>query len=273
MRTAGTDTAMRNSFRRPHPTLLATEMVRAVGELHAFTSVVPFLAALPRGDGHSVLVLPGFTGDDRSTVTLRWFLTQRGYRAMPWELGRNLGPTDHILDGMDALVERLAERGDRASIVGWSLGGIFARVLGRSHPTAIRSVITLGSPFQLSARDRDQTHASDAYEALSALHSVRAQQLATDESRSPLTVPTTNIFSRTDGVVPWRSCIDTHGDQCENIEVPGSHSGLGHNPIALAVIADRLAQPEGEWKPYVPQGCLRALVRVGPLPSAGPTAA
>jgi len=188
-------------------------------------------------------------------------------------LGRNLGPTDHILDGMDALVERLAERGHRASIVGWSLGGIFARVLGRTHPTAIRSVITLGSPFQLSARDRDQTHASDAYEALSALHSVRAQQLATDEARSPLAVPTTNIFSRTDGVVPWRSCIDTHGDQCENIEVPGSHSGLGHNPIALAVIADRLAQPEGEWKPYVPQGCLRALVRVGPLPSAGPAAA
>jgi len=248
-------------------------MARSVAELQAFTAGLPFLAALPRGDGHPVLVLPGFTGDDRSTATLRWFLNHRNYRATPWRLGRNLGPTDHILDGMAALLDRFADAGERVSIIGWSLGGIFARELGRNHPAGIRTVITLGSPFQLSVRDRDATHASDAYQSLSALHSARAAQMATDDVRPPVPVPTTNIFSRADGVVPWRSCVDTHGHQCENIEVPGSHSGLGHNPIALAVIADRLAQPDGEWKPYVPQGCLRAIVRIGPLPSVAADAA
>jgi len=84
-------------------------MARSVAELQAFTAGLPFLAALPRGDGHPVLVLPGFTGDDRSTATLRWFLNHRNYRATPWRLGRNLGPTDHILDGMAALLDRFAE--------------------------------------------------------------------------------------------------------------------------------------------------------------------
>jgi hypothetical protein len=244
-----------------------TELPRALAELNAFAHAVPLLQTLPRGDGHRVLVVPGFMGDDRSTAPLRWFLASRGYRAMPWRLGRNLGPTDEIIDGMEALLARYATPVQRISIVGWSLGGIFARELARSHAGVVRSVITLASPFQLHAGERDLTNAAEAYDAASVLHSPRADRFVPFEGRPPMPVPTTNIYSRADGVVPWESCVDVAGDRCENIEVPGSHAGLGHNPVVLALIADRLAQPDGSWHPYAATGCLRQLVRVGPMPA------
>jgi pimeloyl-ACP methyl ester carboxylesterase len=244
-----------------------TEMPRALGELQALAHAAPLLQTLPRGDGHRVLVLPGFMGDDRSTAPLRWFLVGRGYRALPWRLGRNLGPTDEIIDGMEAMLERFATTRQRISIVGWSLGGIFARELARAHVGVLRSVITLGSPFQLQAGDRYLTNAGEAYDAASVLHSPRAARFVPVEGRPSMPVPTTNIYSRADGVVPWDSCVDIHGDRCENIEVPGSHAGLGHNPVVLALIADRLAQPDGVWHPYRPTGCMRSLARVGPVPA------
>jgi pimeloyl-ACP methyl ester carboxylesterase len=259
---------MRHRFARPDPCLNALELPRSVGEMHAFVYVIAQLRALPAGDGHRVLVLPGFTGDDASTAALRWFLIDRGYRATPWRLGRNLGPTDLIIDGLQSLMERVVAARERVSIVGWSLGGIFARELGRAYPEAVRSVITLGSPFRLGDGDRDESYATSTYDALSELHSERAKgPHVPEDARPPMPVPVTNIYSRTDGVAPWRGCIDIRGGWCDNVEVPGSHSGLGHNPLALVVIADRLAQPDDTWQPYqVPLG-LTSVIRVGPKPS------
>jgi len=259
---------MRRRFQRPSSALLITEMPRALSELQALAHAAPLLQTLPRGDGHRVLVVPGFMGDDRSTAPLRWFLACRGYRPLPWRLGRNLGPTDEIIDGMEAVLGRFARTRKRISIVGWSLGGIFARELARSYSGTVRSVITLASPFQLHAGQRHLTNAGEAYDAASVLHSPRSDRFVPFEGRPAMPVPTTNIYSRADGVVPWDSCVDTYGDRCENIEVPGSHAGLGHNPVVLAVIADRLAQPDGRWLPYRPSGCLKAIVRVGPVPAA-----
>jgi pimeloyl-ACP methyl ester carboxylesterase len=260
---------MRRQYKRPPSALLMTEMPRAMGELLAFAQATPLLQTLPRGDGHRVLVIPGFMGDDRSTAPLRLFLAGRGYRAMPWRLGRNLGPTDAIIDGMDGVLDRFATTAERISIVGWSLGGIFAREIARSHVGVVRSVITLGSPFQLHAGERDLTNAGQAYDAVSVLHSARADRFVPAEGRPPMPVPTTNIYTRADGVVPWQSCVDVDGDRSENIEIPGSHAGLGHNPVALALIADRLAQPDGSWRPYRPSSCcLQMLAHVGPVPAA-----
>jgi hypothetical protein len=263
---------MRRRFQRPPSALLITEMPRALAELNALAHAAPLLQTLPRGDGRAVLVVPGFMGDDRSTAPLRCFLAGRGYRAMPWRLGRNVGPTDEIIDGMEVLLGRLAATGPRLSIVGWSLGGIFARELARAHAGVVRSVITLASPFQLHAGERDLTNAAEAYDAASVLHSRRAGRFVPFEGRPAMPVPTTNIYTRADGVVPWQSCVDIYGDCCENIEVPGSHAGLGFNPVVLSVIAHRLAQPDGGWRPYRPTGCLRGLVRVGPVPAGRPAA-
>ena len=71
---------------------------------------------------------------------------------------------------------------------------------------------------------------------------------------TPLPVPSTSIYSRSDGIVAWRSCLEVGAPLCENIEVRSSHCGMGHHPAVLLVIAERLAQPEGAWRPFDPRG-------------------
>lgn len=209
----------------------------------------PLLARGPRGDGHRVLVLPGFTADDRSTRPMRWFLRRLGYRPSGWRLGRNLGPTQRVLQGMAERFDALSADGAPISLVGWSLGGIYARELARLRPHQVRLVITMGSPFRL-----DLGGASNARGLYELIGAVQGDRVRIDRSqltdRGPLPVPSTAIYTRTDGVVPWRSSMEPDGPQCESIEVRGSHSGLGHNPKVLQIVADRLAQPLGGWTPY-----------------------
>ncbi len=240
-------------MRRPPPQLLLSESTRAGLEFGAMGAMLPVLRRAPRGDGHSVLVLPGFMASDNSTRTLRWYLRDLGYRTHAWRLGVNVGPTDRILDGMARRVESLAadarSEGQPISVIGWSLGGIYARIMARQYPDAVRQVITLGSPFALD--DRESSNAGPLYNVLSTFHSPRVDSMRAPESgRPPMPMPTTAIYTKGDGIVPWQSCMDEPGDRVENVRVIGSHCGLGHNPRALLVIADRLAQPVGEWKPY-----------------------
>ena len=202
---------------------------RAVFELGAFMAASPVLRAVGRGDRHPVLVLPGFTASDRSTVPLRATLRAQGYWVHGWGLGRNMGPDRRVVDGIARRLEEIHERhGRTVSLIGWSLGGVYARSLARTHPAAVRQVISLGSPFRMFPGMRE-------------------------DQQPPLTVPSTAIYSRTDGIVHWSQCIDAERASAENIEVRGSHSGLGHNPAVLIVVTDRLAQPEGEWRPFRPR--------------------
>ena len=239
-------------LRRPGPQLLLTEGVRASIEFGTTGALLPLLRRARRGDGHGVLVFPGFMASDNSTRTLRWYLRDLGYHAHGWRLGVNIGPTDRILDGMAARIESLHEFHEGpVSLIGWSLGGVYAREMARQHPNAIRQVITLGSPFAID--DREVSNAGPLYNLLSTFHSPRVDALREPElERVPVPVPTTAIYTKGDGIVPWRSCIDDPDSRpnTENVRVLGSHCGLGHNPRALAVIADRLAQPLGAWRPH-----------------------
>lgn len=229
----------------PPLALLAAEGSRATAELGLYLAARPVLAHAPRGDGHPVLVLPGLGAGDLSTRVLRRYLRTRGYYVHGWRLGRNVGPTQQISDGLTALLDRLTEQhGQAVSVVGWSLGGIYARLLAQQNPTQVRQVITLGSPFQLTAAT--PTRAKWLFNRYSHLHVT--QPVSTDATYSqPLSVPATSVYSRTDGVVSWRSCLDVDGPRSENVEVIGSHCGLGHHPAVLWLVADRLAQPEGAW--------------------------
>jgi hypothetical protein len=235
----------------PAASLLVLEQL-AIAEFGAFLASSPILRLLGRGDEHPVLVLPGFTGDDHSTRPLRWFLRAQGYWVHGWGLGRNLGPTPEIVDGVKARLRALhQDHGRTVSLVGWSLGGIFARELARELPSAVRQVITLGSPFRL--RPGDRSNADHVATALRHRHVPLAEDaLAPEHERPRLNVPVTAIYTRTDGIVSWLGCIESSGERCENIEVRGTHSGLGHNPAVLIAVADRLAQPEGEWRPFRP---------------------
>jgi pimeloyl-ACP methyl ester carboxylesterase len=234
---------------RPSLALFISEPGRALADYGAMLAASPLLFRAPRGDGHPVLVLPGLLAEDASTATLRRYLRSLGYEVHGWRLGRNLGPTAGILNGMTARLEELHRASGRpVSLVGWSLGGIFARELARSRPALVRQVITLGSPFGLG--DPRDSRADAAYRRLGVLH-VSPDSLPPHVRLSrPIPVPTTAVYSRLDGVVPWQACINTPGHHRENIAVYSSHLGMGHNAAVLWVIADRLTQPEGGWRRF-----------------------
>ena len=235
---------------RPAPArgLFALEPARAGRELVARVLAEPTLRRAPKGDGHHVLVMPGLGGSDLSTRVMRAFLRRLGYFVHAWRLGRNLGPTDHIIDG---LAERFGTlSGDsRITLIGHSMGGIYARELARRAPDRVRQVVTLGSPVRW--RRGAQSNVSGVYQRLSPLHSERVKEAPRNYNPALPPVPLTAIFTKRDGVVPWQACVFEPDDKHQCIEVRGSHTGLIHNVASLQVVADRLAQPDGTWKPFV----------------------
>jgi pimeloyl-ACP methyl ester carboxylesterase len=227
--------------------LFALEQARALGELARFGARRALRSRVPRGDGHPVLVLPGLLAGDFSTAPLRGLLRTLCYDARGWKLGVNRGPNGRLSESMKARLVRLAERhGRKVSLVGQSLGGIYARELARQHPELVRCVITLATPF----RDISATHAARLVPIRPGGRSLREARDLRAWLAQPLEVPTTSIYSRSDGIVHWRSCLEQPGPERENVEVACSHTGMGFHPRVLAVIADRLAQPEGVWRPY-----------------------
>lgn len=233
----------------PSRTLMLLE-ARAINEFGAFLGALPLLSLAPKGDGHPVIVLPGLVTSDNSTRPLRSFLKTRGYAVSGWGLGRNFGLRAGIQDAMVDLVKEQNEiHGRKVSLVGWSLGGLYARQLAKMMPERVRSVITLGSPFAGSPK---ATNAWRVYEAVSGQRADHNSNpsFGGDMARTP-PVPTTAIFSRTDGICAWQGCMEKPGPQTENIEVQGaSHCGMGHHPAIVYAVADRLAQVEGTWKPF-----------------------
>jgi pimeloyl-ACP methyl ester carboxylesterase len=232
----------------PPSTALRLLEARVLPEFGAFWLMRAWLSAVtPPGDGHPVLVLPGLLASDSSTHALRSFLDANGYAAFGWELGRNFGMRANLERDMLARIDELFERHGqrRISLVGWSLGGLYARQLAKIVPDKVRCLISLGSPFAGSPKS---TNAWRTYEIVSG--SRIEDQPVLDPLAVPPPVPTTSIFSRTDGICAWQACLNEDGPQVENIEVYGSHCGLGHHPAVVYAIADRLAQPEGAWKKF-----------------------
>jgi pimeloyl-ACP methyl ester carboxylesterase len=233
--------------RPPHPLLTLTEG-RAIFELGSFVALRRAMRHLPKGDGHAVIVLPGFLAGDTSTAPMRGLLKDLGYAAYGWNLGRNLRFNTEREQDLHALLDRVHDESGRpVSLVGWSLGGVFAREMAKASPDKVRQVISLGSPL---SNDRGYTNASRLFERLNGKEPepLRQGRFAALGEAPP--VPTTSILSRTDGIVAWRASVQEPGPQAETIEVLASHCGLGVNPMVMYAIADRLAQPEGNWQPF-----------------------
>jgi len=235
----------------PPSALLQMLELRASWELAAGVAALPWLRLAPRGDGHTVLVLPGLVASDVSTKMLRDFLKRRGYDVHGWGLGRNYGPRPGVEEAMFETIDRLTDRsGRKISLIGQSLGGAYARLIAARRPEAVRSVITLGSPVAGHPRS---SNAWRVYEFTSGKSSVDPQRW--HQITQPPRVPTTSIYSRTDGVVAWQSSIEaTEQPHTENLEVVSSHIGMAVHPAVLFAVAERLAQPEGQWKPFERRG-------------------
>ncbi|MDH4051291.1 MAG: alpha/beta fold hydrolase [Rubrivivax sp.] len=243
----------------PGPWLMLLE-ARAPWEFGALLAASPWLARLPRGDGHPVIVYPGLGASDISTLSLRGFLRDRGYTPYGWKQGFNLGPRKGVLDGCRHQLAQVADRHrEKISLIGWSLGGVYARELAKEQPDLIRCVITLGTPFSGHPR---ATNAWRFYELVSGkrLHDHDPGLLAQLRSSPP--VPTTSIYSKTDGVVAWQCSLNEDAPHAENIEVHASHVGMGMNPLALYAIGDRLAQDPAHWRKFDVVGARRWFYKV-----------
>jgi hypothetical protein len=243
--------------KRPSAGLFLTEPVRGLVDLAALLVAAPGLASAPRGDGHGVLVLPGLLASDTSTLPLRRYLSWLGYDVRGWELGRNRGPTEEVLAGLPrALLDHATRTGRPISLVGWSLGGVYARELARREPRHVRQVITLGSPFALT-NPRRQSRANGPYRRLRHLHADGTRLPTYEQRAQPIAVPSTSVYSRLDGVVSWQACLEPETRLHQNVEVRCSHLGFGVDPATLWLIADRLAAPPGQQRPFRPPPLLR----------------
>ena len=242
----------------PSAWLMALEF-RALWEFGALLPSWPVLNKAPRGDGHAVMVFPGLSANDASTVPLRGYLQSLGYSAWGWEQGFNFGPRAGVLDQAQAsLVRTFENTGQPVSLIGWSLGGIYARELAKQLPHMVRSVITLGTPF---AGSHKSTNAWRVYQLTSG-RNIERESSGYDLPGAP-PVPTTSVYSKTDGVVAWQASIQAPSSanpQTENIEVLASHMGLGLNPSAWWAVADRLAQVPGQWRPFERKKGLHGLI-------------
>lgn len=232
----------------PNIALALSELHRAALEIASLGVTQRTLHKVsPRGDGHAVMVLPGFLGGDGYNAALRRFLGKLGYSVHGWGMGRNLGPREGVLEGLEARMESLYEQyGEPVSLVGHSLGGIFARELARRYPTMIRQVISLGSPF-----GEGRMTASIPARLFTALNPPEELPVDEDELSTPPPVPTTAIYSKGDGIVNWQTTYQAGGhEQTQSIRVRGSHCGMTFNPSIWLLVAECLAVPGGEWQPY-----------------------
>ena len=238
----------------PRAVLALLEAPRALAEYASFAAITPLLSAGWAGHGRPVLVLPGLLANDHSTRPLRRLLNSTGYAAYGWRSGTNIGPTRRIIRGMDAVLDEITDlHGQPASVIGWSLGGMFGYDLVSRHPGAVDRLITLGSPLYIA--DPRQSRGSRFYNKYAAAH---LAEYSIDRWRATgvASVPVTSIFSKTDGVVRWHTCLHPPGPLRENIAVYSSHCGLGCHPAAAYAILDRLAASTNPWPNFVPPAWL-----------------
>lgn len=239
------------SDQRPPMALFGAEPFRAAMEFAWHTFGWP--ATPTPGDGHPVVIFPGLGADGNSVATLRAHCRSLGYQAFDWGQGTNTGPRGDLETWLQTLksqmVELLRDHTQPATFIGWSLGGVYAREVAKLMAPGIRQVITMGTPFNMRG---DHTHVSSQFHMLNGSFSTIYPWL-NQRLRTPPPMRTTSIYSKSDGIVDWQSCRhDTQSSLVQDIEVDGSHMGMGWNRDVLAAVADRLAQPTGPCQRYEP---------------------
>lgn len=251
-----------HSFSAPSAWLLAMEF-RAFWEFGAVLPAWPTLQRAPTGEGQPVIVFPGLSASDGSTAPLRTYLASLLYDVSGWNQGFNFGARAGVLaTAVRQVSDTFDATGQKVSLIGWSLGGVYARELAKILPDKVKTVITLGTPFAGSPKS---TNAWRVYEITSGRRSDHDSSHYDLPAAPP--VPTTSVFSRTDGIVAWQASLQAPcpvNPHTENVEVYASHVGLGVNPSAWWAVADRLAQPEGQWKPFERKRGLHGLIYPDP---------
>jgi len=226
------------SLAAPAPYKMLMEM-RAPLEWASIAPALPYLLAAKRGDQRHIMLAPGFMADELSMWPLAQFLRWLNYRVHQWGLGTNRGNVLEDAEHLGNKVQHLAEQtGAPVTLIGWSLGGVIAREVARARPSAAREVITLGSPITGGPK---YTVTGDLFARQRNIDLDELEQMVLQRNQQGLSQPVTSIYSKSDGVVGWQAAIDHYNPQAKNVEVNGSHCGLGGNPRVWRIIADTLS--------------------------------
>ncbi len=226
----------------PPPMLHQFLEARAGAEFASLMLMLPLLRmGAPRGNGRPVIVLPGFMANDDSTWILRRFLEGLHYAVTGWDMGRNTGPGQPLIEKLiDRAVALKRDHDQRVNLVGWSRGGMLAREVARARPDLVRQVITLGTPVKGGP---GATSIGRLVQASTGMTEAQMQALLRRREATPIKVPVTALYSKTDGVVAWRAAIDSSNPDVEHIEVDSSHVGFGANAQVFRIVAQRLDKP------------------------------
>jgi len=225
-------------------------LIREPLGISELVNIIPardMLDGLPPGDGQPVMVIPGLTTNDISTQIIRTWLKTKGFNAYGWGLGINIRYTMDLERKLAERVDQLCQRhGQKVAVIGWSLGGITMRLLARHIPDNISQLISLGAPF---SGIKGRTYVGWWYELLAGESIKDFREDWTSEIAQQPTMPSTSIYSKTDGMVSWEYCIDWEtGPQTQNIEVQCNHLGFGMNPVVWMIVHDRLRQDPDNWQ-------------------------
>lgn len=224
---------------------LLVQEVRAPLEMLRFAFGSRSLDGLPKGDGHPVLLVPGFGADGSAMRPLCNALRRLGYHVEDWGQGRNLGMRPQVKLELAQKLDSLHKRhASKVTLIGWSLGGVFVRELARAYPDAVRRVISMGSPIN---RRPDANNMMPLFRLANRGRLPRLDRAGFERRIVAPPVPCTAIYSRSDGIVAWQASIEENAPNTENIEVRGSHLGLAWNLDVLRVIAGRLARDSGSF--------------------------
>lgn len=208
---------------------------------------------LPDGDGHPVLVLPGMLSGDWFYKNFRRHIEDKGYKAHPWNNGVNMGLSRQTAAHLKKRLEEVFDKsgGQKVTLIGHSLGGIYARELAREFPEMVRDVITMGSPFgSMTGGDAIPDLLRRIFNRFTANPEWENNAEIDQRGLTPPPVPATSIYSKDDPIIKWQACLNPAAEGCENIEVSTTHVGLTFAPPSLVAIFDRLAQKEGDWKRF-----------------------
>jgi pimeloyl-ACP methyl ester carboxylesterase len=235
---------------------------RSMLEAASLAYALPWLLKAPRGDGHPVILVPGFLAGEITMGAMEWYLRKLGYDVSHWGFGRNIGFQPKHAKALEQKIRYIHYKtGRKVSLVGWSLGGVFALHGAHQAPECVRNVITMGSPIS-----NDPKEGSNVPRFLQAAYRLIAHPMGSMvhanqpngrllRQRVDLAMPVSCLYGIGDGMVPPQDAtIDGNLSRHENIRVPASHLGMGFNPMVLWVVADRLAQPENGWQPFKPSG-------------------
>ncbi len=229
---------------------LATDPARAIFE----RTVLLQFANLKdhNGDGHPVLVIPGLMNNDQSTNTLRKILDEQKYTSYGWSLGRNYACQEY-LEKLISMVTNLKEKHNKkVSIIGISMGGIFAREIAKIRPDLVRQVITLASPFK-GLNFSTKSRSLFGFLRRFGIKDVDPKILK-QIHEPPNGIPLTCIYTRQDGIVPWEACLEVENTYRQNVQVFGSHLGIAHNFSVLRIIIDRLQHSKEDWRKFELEG-------------------